>query len=112
MARCTNEQVDAALADYLAFVSRRWRITKAILFGSRARNEHLLDSDVDLILVSPDFAVLPFRTRLGEALEGWTADVDLEVLCYTPEEFERKRHDLGIVQQAVVEGRELQVDLV
>lgn len=107
MASCTNEQVEAALGDYLAFVSRRWRITKAILFGSRARNEHLLDSDVDLILVSPDFATMPFRTRLGEALEGWNADVDLEVLCYTPEEFERKNKDLGIVQQAVKEGRQL-----
>lgn len=109
MAGCTNEQVEDALVGYLAFVSRRWRIEKAILFGSRARDEYLLESDVDLILVSPDFAAMPFRTRLGDALEGWNANVDLEVLCYTPEEFERKKHDLGIVQQAVKEGRELSV---
>ncbi len=105
MVGCTNEQIEAALADYLAFVGKRWHIEKAILFGSRARNDHLLHSDVDLILVSPDFAGLPFRSRLADALEGWNAEVDLEVLCYTPEEFGRKQQDPGIVQQATKEGR-------
>ena len=30
--------------------------------------------------------------------------MNLEVLGYTPEEFERKKNELGIVKQAVKEG--------
>jgi predicted nucleotidyltransferase len=107
MAGYTNEQVGHSLAEYLARTARRFHIQKAILFGSRAREDHLFESDVDLVLISPDFRDMPFRARLAAALEGWTADVDLEVLCYTPEEFERKRQDPGIVQQAAREGVDL-----
>lgn len=67
----------------------------------------MLDSDVDVILVSRDFAGVPFRTRCADALEDWRGNVDLEVFCYTPEEFERKCQDPGTVQQAAREGREL-----
>ncbi len=107
MARCTNGQVEQALSQYLTAVNQRWRIEKAVLFGSRARDDYMLESDVDLVLVSRDFAGIPFRTRCADALEDWSGDVDLEVFCYTPEEFERKRQDPGTVQQAASEGREL-----
>jgi hypothetical protein len=40
VARCTNDQVEQALSQYLTAVSRRWRIERAILFGSRARDDY------------------------------------------------------------------------
>jgi len=37
----------------------------------------------------------------------WELPESLEPLCYTPEEFERKRREIGTVSEAVREGREL-----
>jgi len=36
----------------------------------------------------------------------WNAGIvgDFEILCYTPEEFERKKKSLGIVREALREG--------
>jgi len=33
--------------------------------------------------------------------------LDIEPLCYTPEEFEKKKKQIGIVSRAVKEGIEL-----
>lgn len=78
-----------------------------ILFGSRARGEHLKGSDVDLLVVSPDFAGIPFLKRIREIVALWDSDLDLEVLPYTPDEFERKRREIGIVAVAAAEGVEI-----
>jgi predicted nucleotidyltransferase len=59
-----------------------------LLFGSRARGDALQDSDerATAVLRDVDF---PFA---------------VDVLYYTPEEFERKRRELGVVSAAVEEG--------
>lgn len=88
-------------------LSGRFRITRMILFGSRARGDHLSTSDVDLIVVSPDFASMPFLRRIREVVALWESDLDLEVLPYTPEEFERKKEEIGIVAVAAREGVEI-----
>ncbi len=89
-------------------LAKRFRIERMILFGSRARGEHLKGSDVDLVVVSPDFAGIPFLKRIREIVARWESDVDLEVLPYTPEEFARKRREIGIVAIAAAEGIEIQ----
>ena len=45
--------------------------------------------------------------RLTMLFELWDYDFDLDILAYTPEEFEEKRHEIGIVNQAVKDGIEL-----
>ncbi len=93
-----------SLSHLIRQVKKKYPLDKALLFGSRARGDHLLTSDVDVILVSKDFNRINFRKRMAEVLGYWNEGVDLEPLCYTPEEFERKRKEIGIVQQAVKEG--------
>ena len=78
-----------------------------ILFGSRARNEHLLESDVDVLIVSDRFANVKWPRRVGDVAELWDGLVALEPLCYTPEEFEEKCQQIGIVREAVSQGIEL-----
>lgn len=82
-------------------------IEKAILFGSRARGDHLEESDLDLILVSKDFEGIFFTDRISKVYRFWDGDLSLEVLCYTPEEFEKKKGMIGLVQDAVREGIEI-----
>lgn len=86
---------------------RRFAPLKVIAFGSRARGEALAESDLDLILVSPKFASMRFLDRPVKVLEALDSPGGLELLCYTPEEFEEKRREMGIVRVAVKEGIEL-----
>ena len=45
-----------AVENYLAEVRRAGiRVSKAIVFGSHARDEATVDSDIDVIIVSPEF---------------------------------------------------------
>ena len=104
MAGATNQQVIEDLRRLKSELARLYRLERFILFGSRARDEELLTSDADLIVVSDDFRDIKFRHRPGRVLEHWPDRVDLEVLCYTPEEFARMKQRIGIVRQAVAEG--------
>lgn len=83
---------------------REFRIEQAILFGSRARGDWLRESDWDLLLISPDFEGVAFSERIRTVLNHWSGPADLEVLCYTPAEFSRKKRQIGIVATAVKEG--------
>ncbi len=76
-----------------------------ILFGSRGRGDWLLTSDADVMIVSPDFGGRRFVDRSAEVLRHWRGRVDLEVFCFTPAEVATRRRDIGIVAQALKEGR-------
>lgn len=86
-----------------------------VIFGSRVRGDAMKHSDLDVILVSSDFEGIPFPDRASRILESydhWQAPYSLEVFCYTPEEFERKSDQIGMVRDAlkygiVVTGEEL-----
>jgi hypothetical protein len=96
-----------AVAKFLRRVNERYPLERAVLFGSRARGDELRESDYDMLLVSAGFHGLPFTERIAEVLDLWELPEGLEPLCYTPEEFERKRSEIGIVAEALREGREL-----
>jgi hypothetical protein len=89
------------LESFLEKVKREVKVEKIILFGSRARGDNLKDSDVDLIIVSRDFEGVQFYERMSRFLLLWDAPLDLEVLCYTPEEFEQKSSEICVVREAI-----------
>ena len=89
---------------HLPALRERLAPLQAIAFGSRARGDALSTSDLDLILVSPRFATVPFLKRPVEILEALDYPAGLELLCYTPEEFAEKREEFGIVRVALQEG--------
>ena len=87
-----------------------YKIHAIILFGSRARGNHLKTSDIDLIVVSNKFKQTPFVERPTQVLkalykEGIVAPIDL--LCYTPQEFEKKKQEIGIVREALKTAKTL-----
>jgi predicted nucleotidyltransferase len=53
------------------------QIDRAILFGSQARGEAQADSDIDLLLPSPDFERLTWKQE--ELLWSLTAQVDTRI---------------------------------
>ncbi len=48
--------------------------------------------------------MMNFLKRLEMVYELWDGERRVDVLCYTPEEFEKKRKQLGVVKKAVEEG--------
>ncbi len=65
------------------------KVDKIILFGSQARGDARVDSDIDLLVVSPDFTKMPFHRRF-EVLGAAIARVKepIEPLACIPEEMQ------------------------
>jgi len=100
-----REEADSRITGFLRKVRKKYSINQAILFGSRARGEHLKNSDYDIILVSADFRDIFFTKRSALMYDFWQHwPIDIEPLCYTPEEFEAKKNQIGIVSEAIKEG--------
>ncbi|MDR7414949.1 MAG: nucleotidyltransferase domain-containing protein [Armatimonadota bacterium] len=95
------------LRRFLHRVHERFPLERVLLFGSRARGDELETSDYDLLLVSEAFRALTWRERLRQIMDLWDLEVDLQPLCYTPEEFVRKRQELCVVAEAVESGQAL-----
>jgi len=76
-----------------------------ILFGSRARGDHWKPSDYDFVVVSSKFAGINWHDRMVSIHRFWKRLEGLDVLPYTPEEFEKKKSELGVVHIAVREGK-------
>jgi predicted nucleotidyltransferase len=92
------------VARYLPRLKRRYQPELVLVFGSRARGEALAESDLDLVVVSTRFRDVPFLERAARLLADLDLPFAVDLLCYTPEEFARKREELGVVSLALEEG--------
>ncbi|MCD6403199.1 MAG: nucleotidyltransferase domain-containing protein [Candidatus Aenigmarchaeota archaeon] len=102
-----KKEVKKEIIDFLQKVKEKFEPEKVILFGSRAKGEYLKHSDYDFIIVSKKFEGMNFLKRMEKVYELWDKDVPMDVLCYTPKEFEKKRKEIGIVREALKKGVEL-----
>lgn len=92
---------------FAARIKKAYSPERIILFGSRARGDNFKTSDFDFIVVSDKFRGRPFVERPSEMYDYWDEAVDIEAICYTPQEFAKKMKQHGIVRTAVKEGVEL-----
>jgi len=97
-------KVVKSLKGFVDRLKKLYSPTLILLFGSRFRGDELLESDYDILVVSSAFRNTNWIQRHEEAYACWDDNARLDLLCYSPEEFERKREQLGIVRQAVEEG--------
>jgi len=103
-----GKKTDSRITNFLKKVNKKYKLDKAIFFGSRARGDYFNDSDYDIIIVSSEFEGIFFTERIAKMYEFWDYfPLEIEPLCYTPEEFEIKKNQIGIVQQAIKEGIKL-----
>ena len=85
-------------------ILRHLGVQRIILFGSVARENITAWSDLDLMVVLD--SDLPFVKRLGLLYERIQPRVGLDLLAYTPQEFENL-HERPFMRQALREGRVL-----
>ena len=78
------------ITHYLAFVGQYVHVERALLYGSYAYGIPRSRSDIDLVVLSRDFARIDRRHRQEQmAIWAWQAGVgDIEALGLTPEEFD------------------------
>jgi hypothetical protein len=57
-----------------------------------------------MLIVAGAFRSVPWAERAGVVMLLWDLPLDLEVICLTPEEFERRADDLTVVGVAAREG--------
>jgi len=85
-----DRELARRIAHYLAFVGQHVRVERAFLYGSYAYGVPRSRSDIDLVVLSSDFAAVERRRRQEQlAIWAWQEGVgDIEALGLTPEEFE------------------------
>ena len=100
-----DRELTKRIAHYLAFVGQYVRIERAFLYGSYAYGVPRSRSDIDLVVLSPDFAQVNRRHRQEQlAIWAWQAGVgDIEALGLTPEEFEAAS-DLSLLGEVREKG--------
>lgn len=83
----TKAQIKKIVREYVREVSKDYRVTQVILFGSYATGRATDASDIDLAIVSPDFKgkremeILQYLSRKAMKVDSY-----LEVLAFYPEE--------------------------
>ena len=89
-------------------LSKNIPVDKMILFGSRAAGKPHRWSDFDLIIVSKKFRGVDSLKRPIGFYNYWNVNYPVDFLCYTPEEFEKRKKEPTIVKEAVENGIEIQ----
>jgi hypothetical protein len=89
---------------FARLLRKQLNLEQLILFGSRARGDHLAHSDFDFVVVSKDFKGVPYVLRGGRVLKWWDSRHDMEPLCYTPGEWKRLKGKRGILMNALRDG--------
>ena len=95
------ESIEERLSKIIEGV-RRYGADKALLFGSSARGDADLHSDIDLIVIKQTDR--RFIDRLLDVVECIRPDFALDVLVYTPEEFDRMREEENPFLTHALEG--------
>lgn len=80
-------------------------VEKVILFGSLANNSVGKSSDIDLIVVKNTSE--KFLDRLETFYRHLKPRVGVDILVYTPEEFERMKDENQFIRTALKSGRVL-----
>jgi predicted nucleotidyltransferase len=79
-------------------------VERVILFGSYARGKADLRTDLDLIVVMT--SPRPFLERTAELYGRLQTGIDLDLLVYTPEEWEKQR-ETPFIRRALLTGKVL-----
>lgn len=102
-----NKRVRAVLQEYLNNLQGSLEVEKTILFGSATRGEMHRDSDIDLIVISPNFQGMDFIKRLTlltKLRRGMKRSAPMDIIGYTQKEFDRLSKESVVLAEAKEEG--------
>ena len=82
-------------------INERLNPKQVILFGSRAIGKGSDDSDLDIIIISEKFRTIHKLQRMSFVLKQLNFKKHIDILFYTPDEFERAKKTSAVVQDAL-----------
>ncbi len=100
-----RREIERELSEWVPRIVAEMRPERIILFGSAARGEAGESSDIDLAIVAP--TELGFFDRIGQAMRLYGGKREINVLVYTPAEWQRmldeqRRFILRVVSEGIV----------
>jgi len=110
--RIKDRKVNYVLKNYLSKIRELFNPKFILLWGSRIYGKPTPYSDIDMIIVSDKFRNIKFIKRRSTFLKdtGLLYDPKAEVvdaLCYSEDEFQKKRKSLGLINEALSKGIEI-----
>jgi predicted nucleotidyltransferase len=96
-----QELLDAELQRYILLLREQYQPEKVILFGSLAAGEIGEWSDIDLVIVKE--TEQRFLDRTKEVLQLLRPRVGVDILVYTPQEFEALSRERPFVRTEIQE---------
>lgn len=99
-----DEALQEFLQTYIGRIVAEYRPTHIIAFGSRVAGTPREDSDIDLLVVAERFRDIRSVNRAYHMKMALDLPTNVDLLCYTPEEFEQLRDGFGLVADICREG--------
>ena len=96
-----RDLLETELQRYLKILQERYDPDKVLLFGSLAAGNIREWSDLDLVIVKQ--TNLRFLDRIKEVIQSLDPQVGVDILVYTPEEFDTLLRDREFVQREIGE---------
>jgi predicted nucleotidyltransferase len=103
MRQAYQRKLEAALDLLTDQLSRLPEVRLVVLFGSYATGRRDLFTDLDLLVVMKSDQ--DFVTRTARLYQRLHPGVDMDLVVYTPEEFESMRENNVFVRQAIRDGK-------
>ncbi len=98
-----NRKANKIVKRFINLVVKKFNLKKIIIFGSFARGDYHKVSDLDLIIVG-EFKER-FIDRIGKIIELNDSDLEIDVMVYTEEEFQKMiKERRPFIEQVLEEG--------
>ena len=98
-----NRKANKIVKRFINLIIKKFNLKKIIIFGSFARGDYHKGSDLDLIIVG-EFKER-FIDRIGKIIELNDSDLEIDVMVYTEEEFQKMIQERRpFIEQALEEG--------
>jgi predicted nucleotidyltransferase len=99
-----SERRKRELARFLKRLKRELGVVEGYIFGSRAYGNPLLESDLDMIVVSEEFGKRSFIENMELLSRMWDGSFTLEMFPYTPEQLRKYAERKTVVSEALRKG--------
>ena len=85
-------------------MKRELGAVEVYIFGSRAYGTPLLESDLDMIVVSEEFGKRDFIENMELLSRMWDGSFSIEMFPYTPEQIEKYAEKKTVISEALKKG--------
>jgi predicted nucleotidyltransferase len=99
-----SERRKRELVRFLKRLKRELGVVEVYIFGSRAYGNPLLESDLDMIVVSEEFGKRSFIENMELLSRMWDGSFTVEMFPYTPEQLRRYAERKTVVSEALRKG--------